>query len=125
MTLAELIASEARGMSEKALQTWVINAARRAGWRHYHTYDSRRSAHGFPDLVLVWSGPEERRPARSLIVAELKTEKGTLTDHQRAWGDDLEQHVASLPGSPVRYCVWRPTDRLNGTIAAILAGDDV
>lgn len=31
----------------------IIDIARLLGWRVYHTFDSRKSEAGFPDLVLV------------------------------------------------------------------------
>lgn len=43
----------------------VVDAARLNGWLVYHTHDSRRSAEGFPDLVML-------RLSR-MVVAELKT----------------------------------------------------
>ena len=44
-------------VTEKAFQTAVVELAELCGWKVYHTYDSRRSAPGFPDLVL---GPGNR-----------------------------------------------------------------
>ncbi|KKM13922.1 hypothetical protein LCGC14_1711380 [marine sediment metagenome] len=38
---------------EEDYQQQIIDLARTLGWRVYHTYDSRRSAHGFPDLILI------------------------------------------------------------------------
>lgn len=76
----------------------VIDLAKVNRWRLYHAYDSRRSAAGFPDLVLV-------RPPR-LIFAELKTAKGRLTREQGGWLTDLG--ALALPG--VEVYVWRPDD---------------
>jgi hypothetical protein len=81
-----------RAVTEKQLQTRIIEFARLYGWRVAHFHDSRRQvkpgvfvgdkdAAGFPDLVLV-------RPPR-LMVVELKRELGKVTDEQRAWIDDL------------------------------------
>ncbi len=51
------------------------------GWRLcYHTLRSKGSQSGFPDRVLV----RER-----VIFAELKREKGVVSDHQREWLDGL------------------------------------
>ena len=36
--------------TEKGFQAAVVELARLRGWLVYHTYDSRRSAKGFPDL---------------------------------------------------------------------------
>ena len=38
---------------EKDFMDKLLGAAVPAGWMVYHTYDSRRSTAGFPDLVLV------------------------------------------------------------------------
>lgn len=81
--------------SEKDLQDKIIKLARLLGWRVYHTYDSRRSAHGFPDLVLVRRG--------RLIFAELKTDKGRITRDQQVWLNDLVATAAEP-------YVWRPRD---------------
>lgn len=82
--------------SEKQFQAQVLQLAKLCGWKAYHTHNSRRSAPGFPDLVLV-------RPPR-VIFAELKTESGRLRPEQRAWLEALE----ACPGVEVQ--VWRPRD---------------
>jgi hypothetical protein len=51
-------------MTEKQLQGAVVELAKRLGYLVYHTFDSRRSNPGWPDLVLC-------KPPR-LIFAELK-----------------------------------------------------
>jgi hypothetical protein len=62
---------------EKEHQAHVVQVARTLGWNLvYHTHDSRRSAHGFPDLVLV----RERA-----VFVELKREKGRLKPEQAVW----------------------------------------
>ena len=81
---------------EKDFQQMVLNVARPCGWQTYHTYDSRRSDPGFPDLCLV-------RGERLLFV-ELKTVKGRLRDAQKDW-------LALLTKVPcVEVYLWRPTD---------------
>ena len=80
-------------MTEKQFQSHIVQYAKRRGWLVYHTYDSRRSEPGFPDLVLV----RER-----VLFRELKTDKGRLTQHQIAWGKHLRD-----AGSD--YDVWRPS----------------
>ena len=59
----------------------VRAAAKLLGWATYHTHRSEHSEAGFPDLVLT------RRPR--VIFAELKADRGKLTDAQRAWIDEL------------------------------------
>ncbi len=83
-------------ISEKHFQVQVLELARLSGWRCYHTHDSRKSAPGFPDLVLV------RSPV--VLFAELKTEGGEATPEQRVWLAALR----ACPGVAAR--LWRPGD---------------
>jgi hypothetical protein len=110
---------QAAGMSERALQDRVLGLARAAGYSlAYHTHDSRRSQPGFPDLVLI--NPTDQR----LIFAELKTMRGRVTHHQKAWLDGIEaveERIHDLDNQPHRGCavsvyVWRPIDLFDGTI---------
>ena len=82
--------------SEKEWQSTVLDLATLGGWRSYHTFDSRRSAAGFPDLVLV------RPPVVRFI--ELKAGTGKLRPKQRAWLDDLKDCES------VEAHLWRPSD---------------
>lgn len=82
-------------MPEDMLLGKIVRFARRHGWLAYHTYDSRRSEKGFPDLVLV-------RGDR-VIFAELKSAKGKLSPAQEKWRDGLLQAVAE-------WHLWRPAD---------------
>jgi hypothetical protein len=82
--------------AEAELQAQVISLARWRGFLVYHTYDSRRSPPGFPDLVLV------RPPC--LYFVELKSERGKLSPDQELWLDTL----AGATNSPEVY-VWRPS----------------
>jgi hypothetical protein len=63
-------------VGEEAFLQLVFDLARALGWLAYHTRDSRRSAAGFPDLVLV----RER-----LVFAELKVRRGEVSGAQRGW----------------------------------------
>ena len=84
-------------ISERDFQRMVIDLADLTGWvLQYHTYDSRRSNPGFPDLVLV-------RPPRILFI-ELKAQKGVITPAQKLWKEALDK----CPG--VESYIWRPTD---------------
>jgi hypothetical protein len=73
----------------------VREAASLTGWLTYHTFDSRRSASGFPDLILC-------RGAR-LVAAELKGPTGRVTREQAMWLDALD-------AAGVECFVWRPSD---------------
>ncbi len=83
-------------ISEEEFQAQILDLARMSGWRCYHTFDSRRSAPGFPDLVLV------REPV--LVFAELKTDTGRLRPEQREWLEALRR----CGGVEAR--LWKPSD---------------
>lgn len=91
------LASEAmrRAITEKEFQTSVLMFADLRGWSTYHTFDSRRSAPGFPDLVMVRD--------HDLIFAELKSEAGRVTATQADWLERL--HVVNA----VHARLWRPS----------------
>ena len=100
---------QAKSMSETQLQDQILELAERMGFISYHTYDSRRSQKGFPDLVLVH--PKQRR----VIWRELKSEKGVTSAEQKVWISAL-----SLVGEDVD--VWRPRDWVSGRIEKELRG---
>jgi hypothetical protein len=83
-------------MKEAEWQRWVVRLAGMNKWLIYHTYDSRRSQPGFPDLVLV--GHER------LIFCELKSEKGRLRKEQKVWLSAL------LATKTCETYVWRPSE---------------
>lgn len=85
----------ARSESEAEFQAAVISLAVTWHWLAYHTFDSRRSESGFPDLTLV-RAPE-------LLIVELKSEKGRVRPDQQGWLDQLA-------GCGVEVHVWRPSD---------------
>lgn len=66
-------------ITEKLFQGRVEQALKIAGWRVYHTWNSMRSAKGFPDIVALH--PKRKKP----LVVELKTETGKLTPEQEEW----------------------------------------
>lgn len=82
-------------LTEKEWQAQVKELATLLGFRRaYHTFDSRRSQSGFPDLVLV----RDR-----VIYAELKRSTGKPSQAQKEWLDGL-----SAAGAEVY--LWRPAD---------------
>jgi hypothetical protein len=83
-------------------QSQVKELATTCGWKAYHTFDSRRSASSFPDLVLV----RDR-----VVFLDLKQEQGTVSDAQREWGHAL------LAGGAEFFVRPRHLD----TIGAVLA----
>jgi len=70
----------------------------------YHTFDSRRSTKGFPDLILA-------RPGEALAL-ELKSEKGVVRPEQQHWIDVLE-------GAAVEAQIVRPVD-LQGVLERLV-----
>lgn len=96
--------------SEADFQTWVIDLAHIRGWLVAHfrparivkngvvSYRTAVSADGagFPDLVLV----RDRR----LMLVELKSDKGILSEAQDKW-----LRVLSLTKAEIH--IWRPVDR--------------
>ena len=96
---------QAAVMSERELQEQVVCVARHLGWLVYHTFDSRRSEPGFPDLVLV--------RGQKVLFRELKTGRGRVSEAQRLWLERL-----AVAGADVG--VWRPEQWLDGTIQEVL-----
>lgn len=92
--------------TEAQFERAVVELAQLCGWLDYHTRDSRRSNPGFPDLVLV--------KGYTLIFAELKTEKGRVSEAQQRWLDALRQLaepvVGEMTGHSIHVCLWRPSD---------------
>ena len=81
---------------EKDFQKGVEDYAQLCGWAFYHTYDSRRSNAGFPDLTMV-------RKDR-LIFAELKSPRGKVRPAQVEW-------LKMLHDVPhIEVYLWRPAD---------------
>ena len=80
---------------EAIFQRQVVRYAELMGWRCYWTWNSRHSPKGWPDLVLI------RRPR--VVFAELKAERGRLTDDQAAT-------LAELRACGQEVYLWRPSD---------------
>ena len=94
-------------MSEADLQALVERMCLLLKLRYYHTRNSRGSAPGFPDLVIVGS--------KGVIYRELKTAKGTTTMAQQEWLRDLA--AAGCDAG-----IWRPADlarRIGRELAAL------
>jgi VRR-NUC domain-containing protein len=89
----------ASAMAEKRFQMQLLQVARLAGWIAYHTFDSRKSPEGFPDVILV--RPE---PGRGPVYAwECKTARGKVTMPQQMW-------LTALDGKTISARVVRPSD---------------
>jgi hypothetical protein len=84
---------------EKDFQARVTHLAKLYHWQCYAVPDSRRaSLAGFPDLTL-WNVGQQR-----LIFAELKREKGRLSESQKVVLSELQQL------SKCEVYIWRPSD---------------
>ena len=94
-------------LSERNLQKQVIALAKFLGYKVYHPLLSKWSEKGWPDLSMV-------RGSR-LVFIELKSEKGKVTDSQRAWLAALER----VPG--VQCYVFKPSDWYAGRVEEALA----
>lgn len=92
----------AKAMSEQQLDNQIRAIAKDLRLLRYHTHDSRKSPHGFPDLVLVG--------ARGILFRELKKEGGKHTDAQLEW-------LLALSDAGSDAGTWYPSDLLSGRIA--------
>ena len=86
-----------KAMPEAEFSQWVKEEAESRRWLAYHTYRSKHSEPGYPDWCLV--------RGRRIIFAELKREKGKVTDAQDRW----LQALSFIENAEVY--VWRPSGR--------------
>ncbi len=96
-------------ITEKDLREQIRDLCKMLGWKFYFSWTSIHSPRGMPDLILA-------KPPR-LIFAELKTDKGQLSEYQKDWIDILSK----CPGCEVY--LWRPADIEE--IARILQSQEV
>lgn len=87
-------------ITEKQFEAQVKDLAKIFGWLYYHTWRSIHSPAGFPDVVMVRQG--------RLIFAELKSEKGKLSDKQQEWIDALRDGQKFAPMPNWEVYAWRP-----------------
>lgn len=86
---------------------WMIHAERPAKIRPDPTTGRTRArtavkGHvGYPDITAA-------HPQHGIILAELKSATGTLTDEQRDWLSTLANH--DRPAAQILIEVWRPED---------------
>jgi hypothetical protein len=103
----------AKRMTEAELAANILDAAAKLGWRVKRdpTWRATCACPGFPDLTMA---RETANGQARLIFAELKTERGKLTDPQVEW-------LALLSMAGHRAYVWRPRDWLSGGILEVLS----
>jgi G:T-mismatch repair DNA endonuclease (very short patch repair protein) len=75
-------------VNEKELLQQVIDAASLLHLLAYHAHDSRRSAAGFPDVVIAGR--------TGVLYVELKTKHGRPTREQKTWLDALKTAGAEV-----------------------------
>ena len=81
-------------ITEAEFERQVKQLAATFGFSYYHTWRSIHSPAGYPDCCLA-------KPGR-LVFAELKSDKGKVSEKQQEWLDDLEATGAET-------YVWRPS----------------
>ena len=89
-----------------SLEAYVRKVIADLGLFGYHPRNSKGSAAGWPDWVIVGRG--------GILYRELKSEAGSLSPEQRHVGELITRAGGN-------WAVWRPTQRLDGTIARELA----
>jgi hypothetical protein len=92
-------------VTERDFQRRVMHLAAVTGWTAFHFNDSRRQVRpgvfvgdrdsaGFPDLILV-------HPLHGVAFAELKAERGRVSDKQR-------EVILKLAAAGAQVFLWRP-----------------
>ena len=84
-------------ISEKAFMAAVVRLARQQQYMVYHTWSSKRSPEGFPDLICARTGSP-------LLAIECKTDTGEVTSPQHAWLAILARCTGVVAE------IWRPKD---------------
>lgn len=92
---------DGRPVREKHLQQDVIDLAKLRSWTHYHTWNSRHSPEGFPDLVLARRHADD---TAEVLFVELKREGGKTTTAQDRW-------LWLLKAAGLEAYLWRPAHR--------------
>ncbi|MCL6437229.1 MAG: VRR-NUC domain-containing protein [Rubrobacteraceae bacterium] len=93
-------------ISEKNFTTRVKGIFRAAGWLTYHTWNSKHSDPGFPDLMLVRDG--------RLVAMELKVKNNKISECQARWLEALARAGIET------YVMW---PRHEAEITKIAAGE--
>lgn len=82
---------------ERTVQDNLVREAKALNWMVYHTWMSRHSEPGFPDLFLC------HPQTGALLAFECKTEKGKVSEAQDRW-------LKALIGAGVMAMVVRPSN---------------
>lgn len=108
-TVAEYSVAVAKAMPEKELMQNVLDMARSLGYWCYHTFDSRRSSPGFPDIIAV--------KGKRLLALECKRHGKDLTEAQVSW-------LMKLQDAGFICRTIRPDDWLDGSVERLLRRED-
>jgi hypothetical protein len=106
MTRNPIAAAMPEDRGPDSLDAYVRKAIADLGLFGYHPRNSKGSAAGWPDWVIVGRG--------GILYRELKTEHGSLSPEQRHVGELITRAGGN-------WAVWRPRDRLDGSIGRELA----
>lgn len=109
MNREDVLAAQANAMTEKQLQSAVMDTLRKFGWKTYHTFDSRKSAAGFPDIIAL-------RGDRGIAI-ELKREKHNTKKERLA---EQMRWLHAFDEAGFESALWQPTHWLNGEIVKAL-----
>jgi len=91
--MAVEVAMTSRRLTEKIFMQTVLDVCRIHGYAAFHTYDSRRTQAGFPDLEIIGHG--------RIFHRELKLDHGHTTPEQDACIDLINRNGGDAK-------VWRP-----------------
>lgn len=101
MRAVDYQAEQAAAMSEEELLDTVRLYGKQLNILVYHTWNSKRSEAGFPDVVLLSS--------RAIAYRELKREDGRVTAAQQTW-------LNRLTSAGQDAGLWRPSDLVAGRV---------
>jgi hypothetical protein len=95
-------------LTEQDIQRGITDLLKQLGFRTYHTWLSKRSDPGFPDVVAV------RRRDGAVVAVECKSKNGRVSQEQAEWIMTFQQVpscvFASVVG-PEDSPVWTGYDR--------------
>ena len=94
-------------VTENELLQTVLEMAEAMGYVVYHVFEqshyAKRTVIGFPDLVMYRPFDFERGWRRRLIVMELKSQRGVLTEQQQDW-------LSCFSSFKIETYIVRPSD---------------
>jgi hypothetical protein len=101
INLAPKVCAEDAAMTEAMLLAKIIRMCEELGLKYHHVYVGRVGQVGYVDLTIAGPG--------GLLLRELKSALGTLSEEQEKWR-------TMLKASGQNYAVWTPADWRLGRI---------